>query len=76
MALGRGRRVEHDADDAQEGIVFDDEDRSFGGRHGITAGAGGIGGQVCDNCGSISRVFITLSLRIDAVSGTRDKGRS
>jgi hypothetical protein len=34
IALGRGRRVEHDADEAQEGIVFDHEDRIFGWGHG------------------------------------------
>ena len=38
IALGRGRRIEHDADDAQEGIVFNDEDRSFGCRHGSYGG--------------------------------------
>jgi len=38
MTLGRGRRIEHDAGDAQEGIVFNDEDRSFGGRHGSYGG--------------------------------------
>jgi hypothetical protein len=38
IALGRGRRVEHDADDAQEGIIFNDEDRSFVCRHGTYTG--------------------------------------
>ncbi len=38
MALGRGRRIEQDADDAQEGIVLDDEDRSFCHRYRIYRG--------------------------------------